>query len=66
VPDGLRGRVMSLYVMCVLASFPIGALFAGFSAAHFGAPTTTLADAAIVVVAAAAIAVTHPALRRAR
>jgi predicted MFS family arabinose efflux permease len=66
VPDGLRGRVMSLYVMCVLASFPLGALVAGLAAAHFGAPSTTMADAAIVLVAATAIAVTHPALRRAR
>lgn len=66
VPDRLRGRVMSLYVMCVLASFPLGALFAGFSAAHIGAPRTTFLDAGILLTAAAAITVTHPSFRRAR
>src|SRR6185369_6444099 len=48
VPDELRGRVMSLYTLAVLASFPIGALFAGFVADRWGAQATTFADAAVI------------------
>lgn len=66
VPDELRGRVMSLYTLSVLASFPIGGFLAGFTAGRFGAPATTFADAALILVAVTAIAVTHPTLRRTR
>ena len=66
VPDELRGRVMSLYTAGVLASFPIGGFLAGFAAKRFGAPATTLVDAAIILAALAAITVTHPPLRRTR
>jgi MFS family permease len=37
VPDALRGRVMSLYVMVFAGSAPIGGLFAGAMAEAFGA-----------------------------
>lgn len=63
VPDRLRGRVMSLYTLGVLASFPIGGFLAGFAAKRYGAPATTLADAVIILVALVAIRVTHPSLR---
>jgi MFS family permease len=66
VPDELRGRVMALYTAGVLASFPIGGFLAGFSAKRFGAPATTMTDAAIILAAVAAIAVTHPSLRKTR
>ena len=38
VPDGLRGRVMSVYMMVFLGFYPIGALIAGAVAESFGAP----------------------------
>jgi predicted MFS family arabinose efflux permease len=38
VPDELRGRVMSLYVMVFAGSSPIGGLFAGGVAELWGAP----------------------------
>ena len=38
VPDRLRGRVMSVYMMVFLGFFPIGALIAGTVAEHWGAP----------------------------
>jgi predicted MFS family arabinose efflux permease len=66
VPDGLRGRVLSLYTLAVLASFPIGGFLAGFAAKATSAPATTLADSVIILVAVAAIAATHPSLRRAK
>src|SRR5437762_10158401 len=38
VPDHLRGRVMSLYVMVFAGSSPVGGLFAGGVAELWGAP----------------------------
>ncbi|MFA5058198.1 MAG: MFS transporter [Opitutaceae bacterium] len=38
VPDGLRGRVMSVYMMVFLGFFPIGSLIAGSVAEKFGVP----------------------------
>lgn len=66
VPDGLRGRVMSLYTLAVLASFPVGALFAGYLADAWGAPVTAFADALVILAVIVAIRVTHPALRETR
>ena len=63
VPDGLRGRVSSLFTLSVLASFPTGGFLAGQLAEHIGAPWTTTIGAAIVAAAYAAIHVTHRELR---
>ena len=38
VPDQLRGRVMSVYMMVFQGFFPIGALIAGTVAEKFGVP----------------------------
>jgi MFS family permease len=38
VPDGLRGRVMSVYMMVFLGFYPIGSLIAGIVAERFGLP----------------------------
>ena len=38
VPDGLRGRVMSVYMMVFQGFFPIGSLIAGAVAEGFGVP----------------------------
>ena len=38
VPDGLRGRVMSAYMMVFQGLFPIGSLIAGSVAEKFGVP----------------------------
>src|SRR5438270_45708 len=40
VPDALRGRVMAVYSMMFMGMAPIGALFGGAMAEHFGAPMT--------------------------
>lgn len=66
VPDELRGRVMSLYTLGVLASFPVGGFLAGFAAKDLGAPAVSFIDAAVILAAVAAIAGTHPILRRSR
>jgi MFS family permease len=62
VPDELRGRVMSLY-MLDRGFMPVGALFAGTTAHFIGAPMTVATMGAIVIVLAIFVAWRVPALR---
>jgi hypothetical protein len=62
VPDELRGRVMSLYVMVFAGSAPIGGLFAGAVAEARGAPAAFLVGA---LLSALTVAITAFGLRRA-
>jgi MFS family permease len=52
VPDGLRGRVMSVYSMMFMGMAPIGSLLSGWVADRLGAPFTVAAGGAICMVAA--------------
>ena len=54
VPDELRGRVASLYVMSFIGMSPLGALAAGWVAERAG-PPVTLAACGIAALAAAAV-----------
>lgn len=47
VSDELRGRVMSIYALTFFGLMPIGALWAGFVAEHFGEPFTVALGASI-------------------
>jgi len=47
VPDGLRGRVMSVYVFMFLGMTPVGSTQAGALARWLGAPTALLISAAV-------------------
>lgn len=50
VPDELRGRVLAVYTMMFMGMAPLGSLFAGIIAHHFGAPLTlTIGGVAAVV-----------------
>ena len=62
VPDELRGRVMSLY-MLDRGFMPIGAMFAGVTAHFIGAPLTVAIMGAVVVVLAVLVAWRVPAIR---
>ena len=62
VPDELRGRVMSLY-MLDRGFMPVGALFAGVTAHFIGAPSTVATMGAIVIVLAIFVAWRVPAIR---
>ena len=62
VPDELRGRVMSLY-MLDRGLMPAGALFAGVVAHVIGAPSTVATLGAIVIVLALVVAWRVPAIR---
>lgn len=48
VPDSLRGRVMSLYSMCLVGVSPLGSLVAGAAAHRFGVRATLGLSAALV------------------
>lgn len=50
-PDELRGRVMSVYVSIFAGSTPLGALFAGGLASHYG-PQVALAAGSVISLAA--------------
>lgn len=65
VPDRLRGRVMSIY-MLDRGITPAGALLAGVSAHFIGAPHTVVAMGAIVLVLAAVVVAFLPSLRKVR
>ncbi|MGI8553312.1 MAG: MFS transporter [Dehalococcoidia bacterium] len=47
VPDALRGRVMSLYMMLWVGSQPLGAFLTGSTASLWGAPVALTAGAAL-------------------
>ncbi len=50
VSDELRGRVMSIYALTFFGLMPLGALWAGFFAEHFGEPATIMLGAGISLV----------------
>jgi MFS family permease len=62
VPDELRGRVLSLY-MLDRGFMPLGALFAGTTAHFIGAPLTVAIMGAIVIVLTVIVAWLIPAIR---
>lgn len=62
VPDALRGRVMSIYMLDHGLS-PAGAMLAGVSAQLFGAPITVAFMGVIVILLAVAVAWGLPTIR---
>ena len=64
VPDELRGRVASLYVMSFIGVAPLGALATGWIAERAGPPSTLAACGAFALLAAALYASVFPAIRR--
>ena len=64
VPDELRGRVASLYVMSFIGVAPLGALATGWVAERAGPPSTLAACGAFALLAAALYASVFTAIRR--
>jgi len=64
VPDELRGRVASLYVMSFIGVAPLGALATGWIAERFGPPATLAGCGILALCAALAYASALPAIRR--
>lgn len=65
VPDRLRGRVMSIY-MLDRGITPAGAMLAGLSAHFIGAPHTVMAMGVLVLAFAAVVVAFMPSLRKLR
>jgi MFS family permease len=63
-PDALRGRIMGIYTLTFFGLMPIGALWIGFTAEHVSQTAAILMGAGVMIVAAAALAVFMPHLRR--
>ncbi|MEO0079885.1 MAG: MFS transporter [candidate division WOR-3 bacterium] len=63
-PDNLRGRVMSIYMLCFNGMFPIGALIAGSIAQRCGAPAATLVGGAGVLASLLVLYLIRPQLSR--
>jgi MFS family permease len=63
VPDELRGRIASLYVMSFIGMSPLGALAAGWAAEHIGPPATLAICGGVALAAAAVYATRLPAIR---
>ena len=63
VPDELRGRVLSLY-MLDRGFMPLGAMFAGTTAHFIGAPLTVATMGAIVILLTLLVAWLIPAIRK--
>jgi len=63
-PNGLRGRIMSVYALTFFGLMPIGALGVGVTAERLGQPAAVLIGAGVMLGAAAALAVLMPHLRR--
>ncbi|HET9480502.1 MAG TPA: MFS transporter, partial [Candidatus Polarisedimenticolia bacterium] len=63
-PDGLRGRIMSLYTIMFVGMAPWGSLLAGTSAHGYGAPATVAAGGILCAIGGIAFAVRIPYMRR--
>jgi MFS family permease len=64
VEDDMRGRVMSLYAMAFVGSFPFGSLIAGYLASRIGAPHTLMIGGACCLIGSFLFLRKLPALRR--
>jgi MFS family permease len=63
-PDAVRGRIMALYSMTVIAFMRLGSLQAGFLADWVGAPLALGLGAALSLVFGLWVAIFRPAIRR--
>jgi predicted MFS family arabinose efflux permease len=61
-PAELRGRVLSLYLVALGVSFPIGSLVQGPLADTFGLAWTTAATSALLAIALLATRILRPAI----
>lgn len=64
IPDELRGRVMSVYILLFQGGFPIGALIAGWLAGITSESVTVFAFACILMVVAVFVQLRQPSIRQ--
>ena len=63
LPDGIRGRVSGIYIM-TFGTMPLGNLTAGIISENMGAPIATLIACGLIAVAASALMILFPSVRR--
>lgn len=63
VPDNLRGRVMSIYILVFQGSFPLGSLLVGWWADVFGAPVTVIICSVVIAFIVGLLNIIHPSIR---
>ena len=63
LPDGIRGRVSGIYIL-TFGAMPAGNLAAGIISENMGAPTATLIACALVILAATALMLLFPSIRK--
>ena len=63
ISEEFRGRIMGIYSFSFFALMPLGALWIGMIAEHFGPPIAVLSNAVILFVFAAIIWFKYPKLR---
>jgi MFS family permease len=63
VPDALRGRVMSVYLMMFMGMAPFGALLAGTLAGYIGAPYTVMLGGSVCIIGSLVFSLNLPKLR---
>jgi MFS family permease len=64
LPDNLRGRVMSIYVMVFFGAQPVGAFLAGFLAEKFNEPIAVLIFSIAMLISAVWVLLSVPDLKR--
>jgi MFS family permease len=62
-PESLRGRVMSVYMMTFFGLMPIGAMWIGMLAEHFGEVAAVVVNGLLALFFAAAVWIAAPKLR---
>lgn len=63
VPDDIRGRAMSIYILVFHGTYPLGAMLVGWSAGLLGSPTTIMLAALIMAIIVISIHLLHPSIR---
>jgi MFS family permease len=66
VPNGLRGRVFSVYLWALQGVAPFGSLLIGWLAQNWGVPFAALAGGLVTLVSIGAIHLVSPGVRRAQ
>lgn len=66
IPDHLRGRVMSVYSLCMMGGFSIGGLIMGNVASVVGEPMTVRISSGIILVFAVYVLLFQPRMRALR
>lgn len=62
ISEEYRGRIMGIYSFSFFALMPLGALWTGVVAEHFGPPAAVLSNAVILLIFAAAVWIKYPLL----